>query len=127
MSHALHRGVAVSCRGELRSRPSKRLELLQQRRQQFTDRGMYLYGARYGCVGLPCCHHVEQCMDDLITVKPQNAGAQQALVFGIHQNFHKALGLTGLACAADALHGHLGAQQRAPACQRFFFVHADST
>ena len=87
----------------------KWLKLLQQRRQQFTDGGVDWHGAFNAGVGLPSGHHIEQGVDDFVAVQPQNAGTQQALVFGIDQHLHKALGLTRFACAANALHRHLGA------------------
>jgi hypothetical protein len=105
------------------ARSLQRLELIHHSRNKLRHRWMNVHRALYHSVGRLGVHDIEHAMDDLVTLKSQEGGAQYLFVISIHKDFHETLGLTSLIRAHDVLHCHGRDQRRLARLADFRFGH----
>src|SRR5215468_5685801 len=89
------------------SRSLQRLQLAEHGRDQFCDSRMNVHGALNHRVWRLGVHHVQEGMNYLIALDPQERRSKNLFRFGIHQNFHESVRLAFLPSTADLRHRHL--------------------
>src|SRR5215470_4723784 len=75
------------------SRSLQRLQLAEHGRDQFCDSRMNVHGALNHRVWRLGVHHVQEGVNYLIALDPQERRSKDLFRFGIHQNFHESVRL----------------------------------
>jgi hypothetical protein len=82
----------------------QRLQLTEHGGDQFADSRMNVHGALNHRVWRVGVHDVEERMNYLVGLDPQERRAKDLFRFGVHQNFHESLRLAFLHRTADSCH-----------------------
>src|SRR5947208_1882255 len=86
------------------------LQLTEHGRDQFSDSRMNVHGALNHRVWRVGIHHVEDRMNYLIALDPQERRSKELFRVGIDQNFHESVCLAFLPRTADLRHRTLSNQ-----------------
>src|SRR5438552_12993163 len=86
------------------------LQLTEHGRDQFCDSRMNVHGALNHRVWRIGVHHVEDGMNYLIALDPEERRSKDLFRFGVHQNFHESVRLAFLPRTADFRHRTLSNQ-----------------